>query len=76
MLTTKRYRCVHRSFLVKIIQRQREGCQTYPVTLFNKNLEEDLINVGFFDKYCDHIWWVQDIDPITFRNRYRPDFDV
>ena len=76
MLTTKRYRCVHRSFLVKIVQRQREGCDTYPVTLFNKNLEEDLIKAGFFDKYCDHIWWVQEVDPVTFRNTYRPDFDV
>ena len=75
-LSIKRYRCVHRNFLIKIIEKQREDIETYPVTLFNKNLEQDLINAGFFDKYNDIVWWVQDIDPITFRNSFRPDLDA
>ena len=69
------YRTFHRSYLIKVLNWQREEIQTYPVALFNKKLEQDLVNVGFFDKYEKISWWTQDIDPLTFRNTFRPEFE-
>ena len=71
----RQYRTFHRSYLIKILNWQREGIETYPVSSFNKNLEEDLINAGFFDKYEKISWWSQDINPLTFKNTFKPDFE-
>ena len=43
----KSYREVSRNFLLKIIQKQKD-IDTYPVSLFNKNLEKDLKRSRFF----------------------------
>ena len=71
----KQYRTFHRSYLIKVINWQREGIQTYPVSLFNKELEEELSKVGFFDKHEKISWWTQDINPLNFENTFRPDFE-
>ena len=71
-IRSKSYREVHRNFLLKIIQKQKEDIDTYPVSLFNKNLEKDLKEAGFFDKYKKIIWWREEIDPITFNCIYLP----
>ena len=34
--TLRQYRTFHRSYLIKVLNCQREGIQTYPVALFNK----------------------------------------
>ena len=74
-VTLRQYRTFHRNYLIKVLNWQREGIQTYPVALFNKELEKDLVNVGFFDKYEKILWWTQDIDPLTFRNIFKPDLE-
>ena len=73
--TLRQYRTFHRSYLIKVLNWQREGIQTYPVALFNKKIEQDLVNVGFFDKYEKISWWRQDIDPLTFRTTFKPEFE-
>ena len=68
----KSSREVSRDFLLRIIQKQKEDIDTYPVSLFNKNIEKDLRKAGFFDQYKKIIWWRQEIDPITFNCIYAP----
>ena len=47
-IRVKNYREVSRSFLLKVIEKQKENIETYPVSLFNKNLEDDLKKDWFF----------------------------
>ena len=62
-ITVKNYTEVSRSFLLKVIEKQKENIETYPVSLFNKNLEDDLKKTGFFDEYKKVLWWRQEICP-------------
>ena len=62
-ITVKNYTEVSRSFLLKVIEKQKEKIETYPVSLFNKNLEDDLKKTGFFDEYKKVLWWRQEICP-------------
>ena len=50
-IRVKNYREVSRSFLLRVIEKQKENIETYPVSLFNKNLEDDLKKTGFFDEH-------------------------
>ena len=75
-IRVKNYREVSRSFLLKVIEKQKENIETYPVSLFNKNLEDDLKRTGFFDKYKKVLWWRQEICPRTFRCVYAPIHDA
>ena len=56
-IRVKNYREVSRSFLLKVIEKQKENIETYPVSLFNKNLEDDLKKTGFFDQHKKVLWW-------------------
>ena len=71
-ITVKNFREVSRSFLLKVIEKQKENIETYPVSLFNKNLEDDLKKTGFFDEYKKVLWWRQEICPKPFRCVYTP----
>ena len=46
-IRVKNYREVSRSYLLKVIEKQKENVETYPVSLFNKNLEDDLKKLVF-----------------------------
>ena len=71
-IRVKNYREVSRSFLLRVIEKQKENIETYPVSLFNKNLEDDLKKTGFFDEHKKVLWWRQEICPRTFRPLYAP----
>ena len=71
-IRVKNYREVSRRFLLKVIEKQKENIETYPVSLFNKNLEADLKKTGFFDQHKKVLWWRQEICPTTFRCVYTP----
>ena len=58
------YREVSRNHLLKVIKQQKEQVNDYPTSNFNKNLEEELTKIGFFDKYTKVKWW----RPETCRN--------
>ena len=71
-ISVKQYREVSRSYLLKVIEKQKEDVETYPISLFNKNLADDLKESGFFDKYKKVLWWRQEVCPKTFRCVYTP----
>ena len=68
----KEYREVSRKFLLRVLEKQKEDNDIYPVSLFSKNLEDELRKSGFFDKYKKTLWWRQEVCPITFRPLYAP----
>ena len=68
----KEYREVSRKFLLRVLEKQKEDNDTFPVSLFSKNLEAELRESGFFDKYKKTLWWRQEVYPITFRPLYTP----
>ena len=51
------YREVSRNHLLKVIKQQKEQVNDYPTSNYNKNLEEELTKIGFFDKYTKVKWW-------------------
>ena len=71
-IRVKNYREVSRNYLLKVIEKQKENVETYPVSFFDKNLEGDLKKTGFFDEYKKVLWWRQEICPRTFRCVYTP----
>ena len=68
----RNYREVSRSYLLKVIEKQKENIEIYPVSFFDKNLEDDLKMTVFFDEYKKVLWWRQEICPRTFRCVYTP----
>ena len=47
-ITVKNCREVSSSYLLKVIEKRKENIDTYPISLFDKNLEDDLKKSGFF----------------------------
>ena len=43
----KEYREVSRKFLLRVLEKQKEDNDIYPVSLFSKNLEDELRKSGF-----------------------------
>ena len=68
----REYREVSRNFLLRVLQKQKEDVSNYPVSLFSNNLENELKEAGFFDKYKQTRWWRQEVCPITLRPLYTP----
>ena len=68
----KQYREVSRNFLLKVLEKQKKEVDTYPVSLFSNNLEDELKKAGFFDKYKKTHWWRQEVCPLTFQPIYTP----
>ena len=71
-IRVKNYREVSRSYLLKVIEKQKENVETYPMSFFDKNLEDDLKKTGFFAQHKKVLWWRQEICPRTFRCLYTP----
>ena len=71
-VSVKNYREVSRSYLLRVIEKQKEGVTSYPISLFNNKLADDLKKSGFFDEYKKVIWWRQEICPKTFCCVYTP----
>ena len=74
-ITVKNYREVSRNYLLKVIEKRKENVETYPISLFDKYLADDLKESGFFDKYKKVIWWRQEVCLKTFRCVYTPIHD-
>ena len=68
----KNYREVHRNYLLRVIEKQKQGVTSYPVSAFNSELADDLNKCGFFNEHKKVIWWRQEICPKTFRCVYSP----
>ena len=43
-VSVKNYREVSRSYLLKVIEKQKQDVTSYPISLFNKDLTDDLEN--------------------------------
>ena len=71
-VTVKNYREVSRSYLLRVIEKQKQGVTSYPISLFDNKLADDLEKSGFFDKHKNIIRWRQEICPKTFRCVYKP----
>ena len=71
-VSVKNYREVSRNYLLKVIEKQKLGVTTYPVSLFDNKLADGLKKSGFFDEYKKVIWWRQEICPKTFHCVYTP----
>ena len=71
-VVVKNYREVHRNFLLKVIEKQKQGVTSYPVSVFDNKLADDLDRSGFFTEHKKVLWRRQDICPKTFRCIYSP----
>ena len=71
-VSVKNYREVSRSYLLKVIEKQKQGVTSYPVSIFDNRLAEDLEKSGFFTDHKKVLWWRQEICPKTFRCVYSP----
>ena len=71
-VSIKNYREVSRSYLLKVIEKQKQGVTSYPISIFDNKLADDLDKCGFFNEHKKVIWWRQEICPKTFRCVYTP----
>ena len=71
-VSVKNYREVSRSYLLRVIEKQKKGVTTYPISLFDNKLADDLEKCRFFNEQKKVIWWRQEICPKTFRCAYTP----
>ena len=71
-VSIRNYRKVSRDYLLKIIEKQKHGSTSYPISLYEKNLEQELEKVGFFSKNKKVVGWRQEICPKTFKCVYSP----
>ena len=68
----KNYGEVSRNYLLRVIEKQKQGVTSYPVSVFDNRLADDLDKSGFFTEHKKVIWWRQEICPKTFRCVYSP----
>ena len=66
-VSVKNYREVSRSYLLRVIEKQKQGVTSYPISLFNNKLADDLEKCRFFNEHKEIIWWRQEICPKIFR---------
>ena len=66
-VSARNYREVSRGYLPKVIKKQKQNIKSYPISLFNENLADDLKKSGFFDENKKVRWWRQNICLKTFR---------
>ena len=66
------YREVSRNYLLKVIKQQKEQAQHYPISNYNKNLEKELAETGFFDKYNKVKWWRLETCQNSLKTIYTP----
>ena len=66
------YREVSRNHLLKVFKQQKEQVNDYPTSNYNKNLEEELTKIGFFDKYTTVKWWRLETCQNSLKTIYTP----
>ena len=66
------YREVSRNHLLKVIEQQKEQVNDYPTSNYNKNLEEELTKIVFFDKYTKVKWWRLETCRNSLKTIYTP----
>ena len=66
------YREVSRNYLLKVIADQKRQIKDYPISNFSKNLEKELTESGFYDKYSKVKWWRQETCQKTLKTIYSP----
>ena len=66
------YREVSRNYLLKIISEHKKQASDYPISNYSKNLEKDLIESGFFNKYNKVKWWRQETCQKSLKTIYTP----
>ena len=71
-VSVKNYREVSRNYLIKVIEKQKQGVTSYLISLFNNKLADDLEKCRFFNEHKKVIWRRQEICPKTFRCVYTP----
>ena len=64
-MSVKNYREVSRSYLLRVIEKQKQGVARYPISLFDNKLADDLEKCGFFNEHKKVIWRRQEICPKT-----------
>ena len=69
------YREVSRNYLLKVIKQQKEQANDYPISNYSKNLEKELADSGFFDKYNKVNWWRQETCQKSLKTIYTPIID-
>ena len=69
------YREVSRNHLLKVIKQQKEQINDYPTSNYNKNLEKELTEIGFFDKYNKVNWWRLETCRKSLKTIYTPIID-
>ena len=71
-VSVKNYREVSRNYLIKVIEKQKQGVTSYPISLFNNKLADDLEKCRFVNEHKKVIWQRQEICPKTFCCVYTP----
>ena len=71
-LTIRTYRECTRNYLLKLLEKQKDVDKNYPISVYEKNLVQELEKVGFFSHHKKVIWWRQEVDPKTFKCFYSP----
>ena len=66
------YREVSRNHLLKVINEQRKQADDYLISNYSKNLEKELAESGFFDKYNKVKWWRLEICQKSLKTIYTP----
>ena len=50
-VSVKNYREVSRSYLLRVLEKQKQGVTSYPISLFDNKLADDLEKCGFFNEH-------------------------
>ena len=70
----RKYKEMSRSYLLKILEKEKQNILTHPIIAFGNSISEDLKKSGFFDKYKDAVWWRQEIC-LNYNCIYHPIYD-
>ena len=71
-INVRYYREVSRNHLLKVIKQQKEQANDYPISNYNKNLEKELADSGFLDKYNKVKWWRLETCQKSLKTLYTP----
>ena len=74
-LSMRNYRELSRDYLLKILGKEKQNIETYPISAFNNSIREDLEKAGFFNKHKKAVWWRLEIYP-NCKHIYSPIYDA
>ena len=74
-VSMRNYREMSRDYLLRILEKEKQNKETYPISTFSSSIRENLEKAGFFKEHKRAIWWRLDIYP-NCKHVYSPIYDA